>query len=211
MLFSFFPKNVKFYELFLEQNGRLIKAATILDDMCREFTSVEVEAKCQLINIIEYDGNKISKRIASELSQTFITPIDREDIHEINITQKAILNFIKATSNRIGVYDFTEMKYPAKKVVNNLKIMVEEAGQILVKLSKNTTADENFEKIKSLKYECEMLLLVGLGEIYDCHNQELMNTLEILKWTNIYERIEHAVESTDALGEVLEGIMLKYA
>jgi uncharacterized protein Yka (UPF0111/DUF47 family) len=209
MSLSFFPKTVKFYDLFMVQNRKLVKAVGILDAIFREFT--DVEEKCKQINIIEYDGNKISRTIAIELSQTFITPIDREDIHEINIRQEATLNIIKAISNRVGVYDFTELKYPAKKVISNLKAMVEEAGAILECLSKRNSADACIARTKSLKYECEMLLLVGLGEIYDSHGLNLIGTLEILKWTHIYDRIEQAVEGVEVLCEVLEGILLKYA
>jgi uncharacterized protein Yka (UPF0111/DUF47 family) len=209
MSLSFFPKTVKFYELFKEQNRKLVKAASILDAIFCEFT--DIEEKCKQINIIEYEGNKISRSIALELSQTFITPIDREDIYEINIRQENTLNIIKAISNRVGVYDFSELKYPAKKVIGNLKTMVEEAGLILDCLSKRSVADTSIERIKALKYECEMLLLVGLGEIYDSHGLNLIGTLEILKWTHIYDRIEQAVEGVEALCEALESILLKYA
>lgn len=209
MSLSFFPKTVKFYELFKEQNRKLVKAAGILDAIFSEFS--DIEEKCKQINIIEYDGNKISRTIALELSQTFITPIDREDIYEINIRQEATLNIIKAISNRVGVYDFQEMKYPAKKVICNLKAMVEEAGVILDCLSKHGEADACVDRIKALKYECEMLLLVGLGEIYDSHGLNLISSLEILKWTHIYDRIEQAVEGVEALCDALEGILLKYA
>ena len=85
MSFSLFPKSVKFFDLFLEQNRKTFKAATILNEIVQDFT--DVEEKCKQINIIEAEGNGICRNIPT-LSITFITPIDREDIHEINIAQE---------------------------------------------------------------------------------------------------------------------------
>ena len=72
MGFSLFPRSAKFYDLFKEQHRKVAKAAGVLDDL---FTSFEdVEERCKRITIIESEGNAISRRIAKELSLTFITP-----------------------------------------------------------------------------------------------------------------------------------------
>lgn len=212
MGFSLFPKSVKFFDLFKDQNRKLIKAVTILDEL---FHSLEdVEDRCIRINIIEAEANTISRNIATELSSTFITPLDREDIHQINITQEALINIIKVTATRIGFMEFGEILYPSRRLVRSLKIMIEEAGEILGKLSKGKSAKEHIETIKAHKYECEMLLLVGLGELYETkdHKKESLDTvLHIVKWNHIYGRIELAVDRAERLSDVLEGIILKNA
>jgi uncharacterized protein Yka (UPF0111/DUF47 family) len=211
MGFSLFPKEVKFFELFKDQNRKLIKAVTILDEL---FHSLEdMEDRCTRINIIEAEANTISRTISTELSSTFITPLDREDIHQINITQEALINIVKATATRIGLLECGDVLYPSRRLVRSLKVMIEEAGLVLDKLSKNKDAREHVEIIKSHKYECEMLLLVGLGELYDTKDQipggqQLMH---IIKWNHIYGRIEQAVDRAERLSDVLEGVLLKHA
>lgn len=211
MGFSLFPKEVKFFELFKDQNRKLIKAVTILDEL---FHSLEdMEDRCTRINIIEAEANTISRTISTELSSTFITPLDREDIHQINITQEALINIVKATATRIGLLECGDVLYPSRRLVRSLKVMIEEAGLVLDKLSKNKDAREHVEIIKSNKYECEMLLLVGLGELYDTKDQipggqQLMH---IIKWNHIYGRIEQAVDRAERLSDVLEGVLLKHA
>lgn len=212
MGFSLFPKEVKFYDLFKDQNRKLIKAVSILDEMFH--TLEDVEDRCTQINIIEAEANSISRRISTELSSTFITPLDREDIHQINITQEALINIIKATATRIGLFDCGEVLYPSRRLVRSLKVMIEEVGEVLAKLAKNTHAKEHIETIKSHKYECEMLLLVGLGELYDTKDQKKEDPaaiLHIIKWNHIYGRIEQAVERAERLSDVLEGVLLKHA
>ncbi|MFP5222114.1 MAG: DUF47 domain-containing protein [Acidobacteriota bacterium] len=211
MGFSLFPKEVKFFELFKDQNRKLIKAVTILDEL---FHSLEdMEDRCTRINIIEAEANTISRTISTELSSTFITPLDREDIHQINITQEALINIVKATATRIGLLECGDVLYPSRRLVRSLKVMIEEAGLVLDKLSKNKDAREHVEVIKSHKYECEMLLLVGLGELYDTKDQVPggQQLMHIIKWNHIYGRIEQAVDRAERLSDVLEGVLLKHA
>lgn len=207
MSFSLFPKSVKFFDLFMEQNKKLVKAVNTLHDLFAEFR--DVEEKCKRINIIESEGNKICRDISKELSSTFVTPIDREDIYDINLAQEDILNLIKAISTRIGLYGFGQIKDPAQLSIHNLKLMVEEAGVMLRKLKDGQDASQNLDKVKAWKYECDMFLLVALGETYDCEQYNFTIIMDIIKWTHIYDRIEQAIERTETLADILEGIMLK--
>ncbi|QLA19035.1 DUF47 domain-containing protein [Desulfolutivibrio sulfoxidireducens] len=209
MGFSFFPRSVKFFKLFQEQNNKLIKAAGHLCGLFED--TADTEELCKQVNIIESEGNIISRTIARELSLTFITPIDREDIHDINVAQEDILNAIKAVSTRLEVYEPARVRYPAKRLVLNIQGMVEASGAMLERLSANTKADKHMENIRWLKYESETLLLVGIGELYDCERHDYESILEIVKWSHIYDRIESAVDRLDALGDILEGVMLKNA
>lgn len=209
MSFSLFPKSPKFFDLFKDQNRAIVNAATVLDKLVREFT--DCEDRCQTINLIESDGDVITKKIAYQLASTFITPIDREDIHEINVSQEAILNQIQAVSSRIGVYGFTRVRFPAKRLVSNLRAMTEEIGVMLGKLGGRGEVDTNVKRVKGLKNECEMLLLAALGELYDHPALDPTAILDIMKWTQVYDRIDKAVGRTWGLAKTIEGIVLKNA
>jgi uncharacterized protein Yka (UPF0111/DUF47 family) len=211
MGFSLFPRSAKFYDLFKEQHRKLAKAAGVLDDLFTSFT--EVEEHCKRITIIESEGNSISRRIAKELSLTFITPIDREDIHQINLTQEDILNLIKAIASRIGLFGFDRIRYPAKRIVSNLRVMIDDLGVVLQLMSRNKKAEEELHKVASLKYECETLLMVGIGELYDGGEEtaDYAAILDIVKWKHIFDRIEDTLNRTESLADILEGVLLKNA
>jgi uncharacterized protein Yka (UPF0111/DUF47 family) len=209
MSFSLFPKSPKFFDFFKEQNRTIVNAATVLDKLVREFT--ECEDRCQTINLIESDGDVITKKIAHQLASTFITPIDREDIHEINVSQEAILNQIQAISSRIGVYGFPRMRFPAKRLVSNLRAMTEKIGVMLGRLGGRGEVDTSVKRIKGLKNECEMLLLSGLAELYDHPELSPATILDILKWSQVYDRIDKAIGRTWGLAKTIEGIVLKNA
>ena len=209
MSFSLFPKSPKFFELFREQNRIIVNAATVLHQVAEEFANCEDQ--CQVINRLEAEGDVINRTIARELSTTFITPIDREEIHEINSSQETILNHIQAVSNRIGVYGLSRMQFPAKRMIANIKGMVMGIGEMLGMLGSGQEVSETVAQVKQLKKECEMLLLSGLGELYDKPSPEPVDVVDIIKWTQIYDRIDKAFNRAWQLAKAIEGIAFKNA
>ncbi|MHC1730375.1 MAG: DUF47 domain-containing protein [Syntrophobacteraceae bacterium] len=209
MSFSLFPKSPKFFELFREQNRIIVNAATVLRKMAQDF--VNCEDQCQVINMLEAEGDVINRTIRRELSTTFITPIDREDIHEINSSQETILNHIQAVSNRIGVYGVTRVRFPAQRMISNVHEMVTGIGVILGNLGSGQEVSDTVSQLKQLKKECEMLLLTGLGELYDDPSPEPAHIQDVIKWTQIYDRIDKLFNRTWQLTKSIEGIVLKNA
>ncbi|MCY3018436.1 MAG: DUF47 family protein [Planctomycetota bacterium] len=209
MSFSLFPKTVEFYELFRQQNKKLVEAATVLDQIFSEFSGVP--AKCKRINAVEAEGNPLSRDIAKQLSLTFITPIDREDIQAINLAQEDVINLIKAISTRIGLYGFQSVGDAARHLVGNLKAMIVNVGAMLEQMIAKKDVDELSQKVKQLKLESESLLLVALGEIYERKIGGADEVMDIFKWSQIYDRIEEAINRTEHLANVVEGICIKYA
>jgi uncharacterized protein Yka (UPF0111/DUF47 family) len=209
MSFSLFPKSPKFFDLFREQNRIIVDAATILDTMAQEFDNCE--NMCQVINKLEAEGDIITRTIRKELATTFITPIDREDIHEINSSQETVLNHIQAVSNRIGVYGLSHIRFPAKKMISDVKDMVTGIGVMLENLGRGKEVSDTVRQVKHLKKECEMLLLSGLGELYDNPSPAPADVVDVIKWTQVYDRIDKLFNKTWQLAKSIEGIVLKNA
>lgn len=209
MSFSLFPKSPKFFELFCEQNRIIVAAAEVLQQIADEFS--DCEDLCQMINRFEAEGDVLNRTIARELSTSFITPIDREDIHEINSSQETILNHIQAVSNRIGVYGLARMRFPAKRMIGNIKEMVTAIGLMLGMVGRGQEVSQTVAQVKQLKKECEMLLMTGLGELYDNPSGGPVDVLDIIKWTHVYDRIDKAFNRAWQLAKSIEGIVLKNA
>jgi len=209
MSFSLFPKSPKFFDLFREQNRIIVEAMGLLHSMAQEFEKMDVRG--QMINRLESEGDVLNREISQQLSTTFITPIDREDIHQINVSQETILNHIQAISNRICVYGLTRMRFPAQRMISNLKDMVQGIGAMVGMLDRKADVNETVKRLKFLKKECEMLLLSGLGELYDNPDPSPAEVMDIIKWTHVYDRIDKAFNRTWQLAKAIEGIVLKNA
>jgi len=209
MAFSLFPKAVKFYELLAEQNKLMIRAVAVLDDIFANFT--DVAAKCKRINEIEGEADLVSREITKQLSLTFITPIDKEDIHELNLVQEEVLDLVKAISTRVGLFGFVSIRDSAKELVRTLRAMVETVGKMLTQLIAGRGVQEANHEVREMKENSEALLLFALGEIYETRGGEQDGLLDIIKWTQIYDRIAQAIHCTAILADTLLGISLKYA
>ncbi len=206
---NFFPKVVKFFKLFRQQNDILVDTAQVLFELFDDFT--DVADKCSKVIQNEYSGNDISKEIAKQLSLTFITPIDREDIHAINMAQESVLNAFRAISTRIGLYHFKVITPGTKELIHKMKLMIGSVSLMLEHLSKREEVEECADKVREMKIEADMLLLLLLGEIYESQIDDTGDLLTVIKWSHIYDRIEEAFANIEVLANVIEGITLKNA
>jgi hypothetical protein len=206
---SFFPRIVKFFDLFEKQGGLVKDAAVVLDSIFKDFR--DVPAKCKRINLRETEGDSLSREISSQLSLAFITPLDREDIHAINMAQEDVLNMIRAIASRIGLYQFETLEPAAVDLVENLRMVVEETEKMLGKLSSKKEVEEHSKTVTKIKNESELQLLLALGVLYESDPAETGRLLHVIKWTQIYDRIEQALDKAEVLANIIEGVSIKNA
>lgn len=209
MAFSLFPRTFKFYDMFFRQNTQIVKAVTLLDEIFAQ--TGDLAHKFKEILLIEAEGNAISRDITKQLSMTFITPMDREDIHDLNVAQEALINVIKGISNRVSLQPATTMTKASQELVANLRFMIEEIHTILNQVIKKKDPAEAVRRVKTLKEHSDQTLLRALTEIYraDLHGSDAI--LEIVTWSQIYDRIEKGMIRAENLAIMLEGISIKYA
>lgn len=209
MSLSFFPKVVKFFELFEKQNTLLRQSVEILHSLFHDFD--QVADKCRKIHLLEAEANSLGREISRQLSLTFITPLDREDIYQINTATEDAVNSIKAISTRLGLYKFSALKPASIELVHCLFQMVQQTSVMLENLSKKKEVEAFSAKLQELAGQSEMLLTVALGEIYEEEKQDAEGMLEVVKWTQIYDRIEQSIQKVSFLANILEGVSIKNA
>ena len=209
MGFSLFPKTYKFFDMFVLQHNKIKEAIFILKTIFHDQTDISL--KCKEITLLEDEGNRISSDITRLLSSTFITPIDREDIHEINVAQEALLNSVKSLANRLNMYNIVKVTKASIDLMENLELILREHELILQAMIHKKDANENLRHIKKLKEDSDTILMYGIHDIYNFNIQDDNIVLEVIKWTQIYDRIEKTIIRADNLANIMEGICIKYA
>ena len=101
-MFNLIPREVRFFDLFDRQSEHIIKAAGVLHELVHHFA--DARAKAHAIKEIEHQGDLITHEIVKRLNTTFITPIDREDIHALATRLDDVLDYIEAAAERLVVY-----------------------------------------------------------------------------------------------------------
>jgi len=162
------------------------------------------------IKDIEHDGDKITHQTMDRLNRTFVTPLDREDIHALISKLDDILDFVDAAANRMILYRIKEPKPEALRLADILFKSVEELKRA-ISLLRNLKQPQEILKlcieINSLENEGDSVLRGGVAKLFD----EAQDPLLIIKWREIFENLETAIDRCEDVANILEGIVIKYS
>ena len=203
---SLLPKTAPFFELLLQQNAMLLRAGTMLAESLQDPGRMDDALK--QVAFLEAEADLVCVRITRELSQTFITPIDREDILRINQGQEEAIDNIHNLLTRLHIFEFQAMRFPARQLARTLDGMLQLTRLMLEGLSTKTDCHKT-RAFRDLRGECEMLLSVGLAELYDLEDSHPRTVVDLIKWTQAYDRMEMTVNQVVKLAETLEEAVLK--
>lgn len=208
MKFSIFPKEEKFFEMFEHQATLIEKVSKQFNDLVHDYT--DVEAKITNICDLEDEGDTLLHDIAVKLNQTFVTPIDREDIHLLSNHMDDILDFVQGAAQRMLMF---EVKEPKDKLVELAEILT----QCATLLSDGIKRLPKFEDISELRKEMNRLETQGdkinrtaiAALFHDC--ESVADVLDLIKWKEIIEKAENAIDKFEDVFDVLESVVIKHA
>lgn len=206
--FSLFPKNDRFFDLFEESARNFVRAADLLKELMDRCE--DVEEMVRQIHELEHHGDNITHRIMAELHGTFVTPIDREDIAQLAQRMDDVMDFIEAAAMRMMLYDIDRSTERAKEMADVLVRVTSEVGKAIPRLRHRRELShmrEHCIEINRLENEADDVRRAALAELF--HDQ--IELAEVIKWREIYEHMENAVDSCEDIADILEGVMIKRA
>lgn len=207
MKLSFMPKEERFFELFGNQAQNLVRGADLLVQLVADHTQAADLRK--QIEDVEHEGDITTHEIADRLNRTFITPFDHEDIHALSCRLDDVLDNIEATADRMFLYEAgeagSEMVTLAKVLADSTKAL-EHAIEGLSDISKNARRimDHCIEihRLENIGDEQSRRALAALFKGSDA--------LHALKWKEIYDHVENAIDKCEDVASILEAIVVKH-
>ena len=206
--FSLIPQETKFYDLFVQSAQNVVAISTALKDLLYNWQ--DVGTKVARITDLEHKGDTITHQVMDLLYRSFITPFDREDISLLAHTLDDIADFIHAAADAMYIY---RIKSPTKRSQELADILVEAAGEVekaMVFLRSRSDLKKAMEycvDLNRLENEADDISRRALGELFEGG----YDTIEIIKWREIYEHMESATDRCEDVANALEGIALKNA
>ena len=205
-MFRIFPRE----ETFLPQFGRaaqvIVDAARVLDAMAEEpGTGTDRAAE---IKRLEHQGDQIAHETFDLLNRTWITPIDREDIHTLVKTLDDVLDYIDAAASRIVLYKITTTTPELKKitaVIVQSAIAIQKALALLSDLKHSRQILEACVEINRLENEADTVAQLAIGKLF----AEAKDPIEVIKWKEIYDFVEGATDRCEDVANTLEAIVIK--
>ncbi len=204
-MFGFIPKDGAFFELFRKDAHNMIEGSRLLKAMMEDFRNPVDQAK--RIKDVEHVGDEITHDIARRLNQTFITPIDREDIHALASAIDDILDLVHAVADRFVVYKVATPTETALKLADILYRAsvavgggVERLGQPLANIN------ECCKDINTLENEADRVTRDAISALFEAEKDPIL----VIKWKEIYENFEEGTDRCEDVADILERIALKH-
>jgi predicted phosphate transport protein (TIGR00153 family) len=205
-MFNLFPREVRFYDLFEQQAQHIQHAAGLLHDLVHNFMDARV--KLHAIKEVEHQGDQITHEVVRRLNTTFITPLDREDIHALASRLDDVLDYIEAAAERLVVYRIKEPT-AASRAMAQVIVDIARATDRAVRCLR--TMDPGFHEqaveVNRLENSADNLLRDSLAELFE----QQADPIEVIKWKEIYETMEIVTDRCEDVANVIEGIILKMA
>lgn len=205
-MFGLFPKNTRFYELLSQQAEKMARAAQLMAELCnsRDKRSEIVGA----IREIEHRGDSLTRDVQKLLIRSFITPIDREDIHALTSSTDDVIDFIDNAASLFIQFGLDEIIEPYLKQVNLLvsatKVLAE-AVSYLPDPKQRTKIRALVYKVYDLESEADGVYTRAIADLYS-KNADI---LHLLKWKELCEDIEGAMDAGQKMANTLEIVVLK--
>ena len=199
------PREESFVHLFIRQAQNIQEGAKALVELLSHYTGVPEQV--QSIKAIEHNGDDIAHQLLTKLNQTFITPFDREDIHELCNRLDDVIDLIDAAASRFVLYRVNAVRPGACELARILLSATMEVTEAVNTMDTPEKALAHCIEINRYENESDRLCRTLIAQLFD----EEKDPVQIIKWKEIFEVIETAVDKCEDVANVIEGVMLKNA
>jgi len=205
-MFRLIPREEKFFEFFKEAAGNILEAAKVLLQMMEE-QGGNLQEYWKQLEDLEHEGDKITHQIIRKLNRTFITPIDREDIHSLTVALDDVMDLIEAVAARMSLYKIKEPTEEARKLTQVILKSAEEIVKAVSNLERMDDVMEHCIEINRLENVADDISREAIANLFEKGN----DPIEVIKWKEIYETLETATDRCEDVANIVESVALKNA
>lgn len=204
----FFPREIDFFEIFDKAVANLTRATALLVELLENFNDIERKAK--EIYEVEQEGDILTHDIMRNLNKTFITPIDREDIHALASRIDDVLDLLWGAVDRLMVFDIKEPTKAAIHLAKDLQVTTTVMQKALRELRAKDYGhvQEHCIEINRMENRIDRTFRDALGALFEDFSED---PLLVIKWKDVYQHLEDAADRCEDVANILEGIVLKHA
>ena len=199
----FAPKDRVFFGLFEESAANVLRAAELLDEMLRAFPDHSDLARSILL--CEQEGDRITYDIIQRLNATFVTPIDREDILELASGLDDIVDLTEEVADYLGLYRIEAPMAQAQELARILHHAAREVAAAIPRLRTFGDISHYTVEINRLENEGDRVVREALASLFETGIDPMM----VIRWKDIFERLEEAIDATESAANILEGVVIK--
>lgn len=205
VIHNLLPREDSFFQQFQEQAALAKKAGAMLSELVNDYGNLDKHVKS--IDEVERQGDHIVHETAKQIAQSFVTPIDREDIHALCANLDDILDFIQESALCMRDYNVSKPTQAACNMAEQIKAATEAMEEAVNRLINLKDVDDIRDIVKKCEKEADKVSREAISMLF----KEEKNAIELIKWKEIYGSLGIVTDKCKDVMDVLEGILLKYA
>ena len=196
----------RYFDLFEEAGGNIVRAADLLDQLLRSFPDRREELTRDIL-ICEQDGDRITHDIIRRLNETFVTPIDREDIYALASALDDVVDYTEEAADYLGLYKIEAPMDQAQQLAHVLLQAARTIAEAIPRLRSFDDISHYTVEINRLENDGDRITREAMASLFDTG----IDPMVVIRWKDIYERLENAIDATERVANILEGITIKNA
>jgi uncharacterized protein len=199
----FAPREREFFDLFEEAGANMVRAAQLLERMLDQWPD-HGELGRDVV-VCEQEGDRITHDIVQRLNSSFVTPIDREDIYALASALDDIVDFVEEVADFLGLYRIEAPLARAQEMARILHQSTRAIAGAIPRLRTFKDIHHYTVEINRLENEGDRVLRDALASLFETGIDPML----VIRWKDIFERLEDAIDSTERAANILEGIVIK--
>ncbi|HUR37596.1 MAG TPA: DUF47 family protein [Terriglobales bacterium] len=201
----FVPRDEKFFKLFSEMTANVSAAAALLSRVLND--NGNVEADVQQLKQIEHKGDEITHEILMKLNKTFVTPLDREDIHRLASSLDDVLDYMYGAGERLVMYDIRATPLAARELAQIIISQCDGISRAVAQLESHDQVLAHCVEVNRLENEADRISRGAIAALF----RSDISPIELIKTKELLETLEIATDKAEDVANVLESIVLKSA
>jgi uncharacterized protein len=205
LAFRLIPREERFYDDFTAMAEQIRVGAVLLDEMLAP--ERPIWDKADEIKEVEHKCDFLTHEIIQRLNRTFVTPLDREDIHALARSLDDVMDAIDASATVVRLYSIERVRPDARDLTRIIKASADEMLKALKALERRKGVSEPAVEINRLENEADRVHQVAVRRLF----QEERDPIEIMKWKEIFDFLEESTDRCEDVANAVEGIVVKHA
>ncbi len=199
------PKDKKFFDMFVDMTANIGEGARLLKAILDDFENVEVRVK--QLKDLEHKGDEMTHAVLIKLNQTFITPFDREDIHQLASKLDDVIDYVYAAGERLVMYKILSAPAAASELAGVIIRQADQLSKAVSMLEKHDNVLEICVEINRLENEADQIGRAALAALFEREK----DPINLIKIKELIEVLETATDKAEDAANVLESVVLKSA
>jgi uncharacterized protein len=203
MLGRLIPRDQEFFSLFNELATHLTSAAKQMNELFQQPSKLQEQVKA--IKAVEHKADQLTHEINARIDRSFVTPIDREDIHALSTRLDDVIDLLDGTARRAETFHLGEVREPARRLTSLLVEATEHLQRGVSGIKRPKEVNGCAIEVKRIEEEGDAIYHAAIGELFEGRP----DPLDVIRWKEIYDRLEQAIDSCMGVVHALQSISLK--